>query len=125
MWYLGRRRRSRRSQDCQAIWSELITGDNSRQKERRGSHVTSNSRVPVDPPRPADTRLPIDDPELVETEDIFHTTSHSNARRSSANDDSWIIGIGVGIVAIVLSNCLAVHLERKSSQHEYSLYTKG
>ena len=81
------------------------------------SHVTSNSWISVDPPGSANARLSVYYTELIKTKDLLQTTSHSNSRFASANDKNRIISVGVGIVAIVLSYRLTVHLVGRSCQH--------
>ena len=63
-------------------------------------HITSNSRIPVDPPGASDASLPVEQAELIEAEFLLQATCHGNARFASAEDDDGIVSIGIFIISV-------------------------
>ena len=63
-------------------------------------HITSNSRISVDPPRPSHTRLSFEHAELIKAEFLLQTTSQGNAGFPSADDDDGVVSVGILIISV-------------------------
>ena len=63
-------------------------------------HVTSDSRISVDPPCPSDTSLSVKHTELIKAQFLLQATSQRNARFSGAHDDDRIVSVGIFVVSI-------------------------
>ena len=83
--------------------------------ERTGQgllHITSNTRISIDPPSSSNARLSVDYTELIEAKDLPKPTSHSNAALSSTYYEDWDVSVAVCIIAIFFSDSVSVYLYR-------------
>jgi len=83
------------------------------------SHITSHAWVSVDPPRPSNSCLAVENSKLVEAEDFFQTTAHSNTTLPGANDGNGVICIAPRVVAIVLMYRIPIHLVQSEISAHY------
>ncbi len=72
-------------------------------------HVTSDSRISVDPPGTSDARITIKDPKLIELELRLQLAAHGDTRLSRSHDDDRIVDMARRSVPIVLADRLGSH----------------
>lgn len=63
-------------------------------------HITGNAWIPITPPRPAETGLPVEKAKLVEPKHFLEPTAQRNPRLAGAYNQNGIVGVGILIVAI-------------------------
>ena len=63
-------------------------------------HITRNSRISVDPPRPSQTRLSFKYAELIKAEFLLQATSQGNAGFPRADDDDGVVSVGILIISV-------------------------
>ena len=76
-------------------------------------HITGNSGISVDPPRPAYAGLSVKHAELIKAEFVLQATGHGYAGFASADDDNGIIRVGIFVISIDSPNGI------REMGHEY------
>jgi hypothetical protein len=74
--------------------------------------ITSNTRVSVNPPCASNSGLAVEDSKLVEPERLFEAASHGNTGFSGTNDNYRVIGVTIGVIAIILVDRRTKHTEK-------------
>lgn len=75
-------------------------------------HITRHARITVDPPRSTNSRLTVEDPKLVTTQDFFQSASHGNATLPGSDDGYRIVCETVRVIAIIFADRVAINLLR-------------
>lgn len=78
----------------------LICVSRSLKYQSTSAHITSNSRIPINPPRPSNTGLSIEKPELIKTQDLFQPTSHGDARLASTDYNDGDVRVGIFAICV-------------------------
>jgi hypothetical protein len=71
--------------------------------------LPSYAGVPVYPPCSSDTRLTLEDAELIEAKLLLELARHGNTRGACANDNNRNIRKCIFIVTVDSSDCFAIH----------------
>lgn len=67
-------------------------------------HIAGNSRVSINPPSTPDTRLSVEDTELIKTQGFLQPAAGSNTGLASPDDDDGVIRMGIFPIRMAFMN---------------------